>query len=67
MLLERYERSRFLEWLKTQARTSDVMATQLSDMSVPAMAEMSKREKQKAIAFTIVANVIESAEPFDVE
>ena len=55
-LLDPRQRLVFMEWCKSQAETCRAMADQIEKLMANAMSDhLSKRERQKAAAFTIVA------------
>lgn len=55
-LLDPRQRLIFMEWCKSQAETCRAMADQIEKLMANAMSDqLSKRERQKAAAFTIVA------------
>lgn len=54
--LDSRQRLIFMEWCKSQAETCRAMADQMEKLMVNALSDqLSKRERQKAAAFTIVA------------
>jgi hypothetical protein len=56
MLLDSRQRLIFMEWCKTQAENCQAIADQIDKSMVHGMADqLSKRERQKAAAFSIVA------------
>ena len=56
MLLDPRQRLIFMEWCKTQADSCRAIADQIDKSMAHGMADqLSKRERQKAAAFTIVA------------
>lgn len=62
MILTDEERNKFIAYLEMNASTSAEMIKQFEKLSGPAMIEMAKREKQKLVAYTIIANDLKSAE-----
>jgi hypothetical protein len=54
MLLDPRQRLIFMEFCKSQAASSEALATQMENM-VGVLPQMVRREKQKAAAFSIVA------------
>jgi len=56
MLLDSRQRLIFMEWCKTQAESCRAIADQIDKSMVDGIAgQLSKRERQKAAAFSIVA------------
>ncbi len=56
MLLDQIQRLIFMEWCKTQADSCRAIADQIDKSMAHGMADqLSKRERQKAAAFSIVA------------
>lgn len=64
LLLTDEERKRFTVWLRMQAESFNGTAKLLEEQmkGSPIKDEIVKRERQKAVACTIVANDIDSAE-----
>lgn len=66
-LLSDVEARRFSEWLRLQIESSKGMVGQFEKLSANISAEMTKREKIKIAAFTVVLNDVESAERITIE
>lgn len=67
MLLTDKERERFAGYCERSAESAKQMIAQMEKMPGPAMEEMTRREKQKATAFLIVAADLRSGETMSIE
>ena len=74
MILDDHERLRFIRYCKSEAESSKAMALQMEKLSGHGVgiAELTKRERSKAAAYTIVAmdlssmSTVETVGPGDV-
>ena len=60
LLLTDEERKRFVEWLKQDALSNDLLAKQMDGM--PHLAPLAKQKRMLAMSETIVAKELEKAE-----
>ena len=66
MLLTDEERLKFVVYCRDAAHSADAISKQFAAMCAPMYAEMAKREKHKAVAYSIVAQDLELCESFTV-
>jgi hypothetical protein len=66
MLLTDEERLKFVVYCRDAANSADAISRQFEAMNATVYAELAKREKYKAIAYSIVAQDLEICESFTV-
>ena len=66
MLIDEKEKERFIAYLELNAASCKGMIEQFEKMPGPIMDELVKREKQKMVAFLIVADELKNGESMTV-
>ena len=66
LLLNREERLRFIQYCKQQTETSEAIIEQMEKLGGVAIEQIIKKEKQTALAYSIVVQNLESYEEFSI-